>query len=142
MYIFGGTSTADCSYNGVVGLPSDIFLNDVFQYNIETGAISVISPLSGTSCFSASQPCGRWLSSMTIMNNTLFIFGGVGSSNSSSTFHILDDLWAFDLASSTWSLIDAISPPGFRWVCMYVCMYVCVYECMFVYMYVCFSVCL
>jgi len=77
LMIYGGTGLNDEKFK------------DVWDLDVKTGAWSQRTVAPG------KQPEGRNCFTGTLMRNSMFVYGG---------FH-LGDLWRFDLADNTWSLV-------------------------------------
>eukprot|EP01012_Entosiphon_sulcatum_P047410 TRINITY_DN64350_c0_g1_i1.p1 TRINITY_DN64350_c0_g1~~TRINITY_DN64350_c0_g1_i1.p1 ORF type:complete len:358 (+),score=34.21 TRINITY_DN64350_c0_g1_i1:28-1074(+) len=80
--------------------------NDVWEFEIATGKWREIVPKN-------EPPCKRSKTSMVAHQGRLYIFGGwIGGRTADGK---LNDLWAFDIASSTWTEVKtAGSPPERR----------------------------
>ncbi len=86
--------------------------NDLFAYDFATHGWFPVTPATVTA------PGGRWGSGMVFdaARNRLVVFGGFqGDVNGAGSGLYFNDLWAFDVATGTWSqLAPAGSPPSAR----------------------------
>jgi hypothetical protein len=80
-YVFGGRTTGDTG------------LNDVWMYDYRINKWELLETKS------TNVPIPRQHTAMSIVNQKIFIFGGIIP----STKVILDDFWSFDMASRVWT---------------------------------------
>lgn len=96
MLLFGGANYGPFFVNFVA-------YDDLWAYSVERNAWTQLRPLS-------RRPVGRSRPNMWLVDDRLYVFGGI-----TSTFTVLNDLWVYDLAANTWTELipngAAGSPP-------------------------------
>jgi len=126
---WGGTTWTDASGNlwmfggqGLDGVGSDALLNDVWEFDLNSGPCSY-DAATGTGIFTnckwiwqggssignqattGAQPGGRWgAASYADGAGNVWIFGGQGY-DSTGTVGLLNDLWKYNIAAKTWTLV-------------------------------------
>jgi len=90
LLVFGG-------YNGE-------YMNDMWRYSLEDNAWNQME----TKAASSGGPPKRRSHGMTIIKNTIYMFGGANGDKT------LADLWKFDIASSSWTELSSSNRPSRR----------------------------
>jgi len=107
VYMFFGDKAVPqlCSFP-----PSD-FIDEGWYFDLSTKAWSKLSP-TGPAPMKRARPSGAW----DTTRNRFLVFGGRYRSGTSGPYTFLNDLWAYDPSSNTWTEIsyqgDSEAPTG------------------------------
>ena len=93
------------------------------MFDLATQTWSILFPQTTTNC-SSNIPCARYFSSSTVWGDLLLVHGGVSSM---ADFAVLDDLWAFNTTSRTWTLLARKATGVGRFVDITNLVFICIY---------------
>lgn len=100
MVFFGGDQGTPAS-----GMSQTDFVGETWAFRTDCDEFDQLAEGSD-----GPPPRGRYAVAHDVAGARMFIHGGRYRASTSGTYTLYDDTWAFDLATDTWSQIDAVGP--------------------------------